>query len=93
MHPSDAALAQDQWLVKPGQTHCIQEETHRAHFIEFAELVADAFMAFGQLIEAQSAHRYIIKELHSYPAKGLAVRFDVKKHLRAITSLRHHLYW
>ena len=52
---------------------CVREGTHRAYFIEFAELVADALMALSQLIESQSAHRDVIKQLYCDSAKGLAI--------------------
>ena len=46
---------------------------HWSNLIEFAELVADALMALCQLLESQGTNRDIVKKLHSYPAKGLAV--------------------
>ena len=68
---------------------------HWSNLVEFAELVADALMALCQLLESQGTNRDIVKKLHSYPAKGLAVRVDVKEDLHEMDQCQpelHHIY-
>ena len=57
---------------------------HWSNLVKFAELVADALMALCQLLESQGTNWDIVEKLHSYPAKGLAVRVDVKEDLHEV---------